>query len=93
MSDMSKIDERALFSDESGMFRMPEEPDPGDILTIRFRTLKNNVDKVTLYMQFGKPAKRPVPMNTLPVSREAVQSSCRTVRKTGRTMYRMDRRQ
>lgn len=61
MSDMSKIDERALFSDESGMFRTPEEPDPGDILTIRFRTLKNNVDKVTLYMQFGKPAKKACP--------------------------------
>ena len=57
MSDMSRgIDERALFSDESSMFRIPEEPNPGDMVTIRFRTRKGDADRVTLYMQFGKAA-------------------------------------
>ena len=52
--DMSReIDVRALFSDESSMFRWPEEPDQGDMLTIRFRTRKGNADKVTLYVQGG----------------------------------------
>lgn len=54
MSNMSRgIDLRALFSDESGMFRTPEEPDQGDILTIRFRTRKDDIDSVTLYIQYG----------------------------------------
>ena len=29
-----------------GQYRIPEEPEPGDVVTIRFRTLKNNVDAV-----------------------------------------------
>ncbi len=47
----AEIDLRALFSDESGMFRSPEEPDAGDLLKIRFRTRKGDVDEVILYTQ------------------------------------------
>ena len=38
----------ALFSDETSNYVTPMEPDPGDIVTIRFRTWKDNVDKVYL---------------------------------------------
>jgi len=38
----------ALFSDETEMFRSPMESDPGDVVTIRFRTAKNNADEVFL---------------------------------------------
>ena len=40
------LNKRALFSDETEQFRTPFEPDPGDLVTIRFRTLKNNVSAV-----------------------------------------------
>ncbi|MBS6736009.1 MAG: glycoside hydrolase family 13 protein [Clostridiales bacterium] len=40
------FDKRALFSDETRQYRIPEEPEAGDVVTIRFRTLKNNVDAV-----------------------------------------------
>ena len=39
---------KALFSDETEMFRIPMEPNPGDLVTIRFRTAKNNADMVSL---------------------------------------------
>ena len=52
MSDQNMMmNERALFSDESSMFRCPEEPDAGDSLTIRFRTWKDDVDQVRLHIQ------------------------------------------
>ena len=35
----------ALFSDETANYVTPMETDPGDIVTIRFRTWKDNVDK------------------------------------------------
>ncbi|MGI6069162.1 MAG: glycoside hydrolase family 13 protein [Blautia sp.] len=38
----------ALFCDATENYRMPMEPDPGDMVTIRFRTLRNNVDEVFL---------------------------------------------
>ena len=37
---------RALYSDETEMFQSPNAPEPGDMVTIRFRTMKNNVDAV-----------------------------------------------
>ncbi len=37
---------QALFSDESENYRTPFEPVTGDVVTIRFRALKNNVDAV-----------------------------------------------
>lgn len=40
------FNKRALFSDETEQYRTPFEPDAGDVVTIRFRTLKNNVDAV-----------------------------------------------
>lgn len=36
----------ALYSDRTQNYREPYEPDPGDTVTIRFRTLENNVDGV-----------------------------------------------
>lgn len=36
----------ALFSDESELFRSPSEPNPGDQVTIRFRTARNNVNEI-----------------------------------------------
>jgi alpha-glucosidase len=40
------LKKNALYSDETEMFRTPMEAKPGDRVTIRFRTAKNNVDKV-----------------------------------------------
>ncbi len=36
----------ALFSDETELFRSPSEPNPGDEVTIRFRTARNNVHEI-----------------------------------------------
>ncbi|MDD3220126.1 MAG: glycoside hydrolase family 13 protein [Lachnospiraceae bacterium] len=36
----------ALYSDETENYRSPSEPEPGDTVTIRFRTQRNNVDCV-----------------------------------------------
>ena len=36
----------ALFSDETEQYRSPAEPNVGEVVTIRFRTKKNNVDEV-----------------------------------------------
>ncbi len=38
--------ERAVFSDETAEYRTPFEPVPGDTVTIRIRTARNNVDAV-----------------------------------------------
>ena len=40
------FNKQALFSDETKHYRTPFEPEAGDVVTIRFRTLKNNVDAV-----------------------------------------------
>ena len=40
------FNKRALYSDETAQYRTPMEPESGDIVTVRFRTLKNNVDAV-----------------------------------------------
>ena len=37
---------RALYSDTTGEYVIPQEPTPYDLVTIRFRTAKNNVDCV-----------------------------------------------
>lgn len=39
---------RALFSDETENYVTPMEPEPGESVTIRFRSAKNNVDSVFL---------------------------------------------
>lgn len=44
----SIMDFGALFTDGTPEFLEPAEPDPGDSLTIRFRTARNDVDYVTL---------------------------------------------
>ncbi|MBQ6833208.1 MAG: alpha-glycosidase [Lachnospiraceae bacterium] len=38
----------ALFCDETIDYRIPEEPDTGDVVTLRFRTAKDDADKVCL---------------------------------------------
>ena len=35
-----------LFSDETENYVSPMEPEPGDTVTIRFRTVRNNIDYV-----------------------------------------------
>ncbi len=42
------MNREALFSDETSSYRIPEEPDLGDTVTLKFRTLKDDVDSVTL---------------------------------------------
>lgn len=45
---MGKINQKALFSDESEQYRSPAEVNPGDAATVFFRTAKDNVDAVYL---------------------------------------------
>ena len=40
------FNKRALYSDETRQYKTPFEPEPGEQVTIRFRTMKNNVDAV-----------------------------------------------
>lgn len=40
------FNKRALYSDETAQYRTPMEPEAGDVVTVRFRTMKNNVDAV-----------------------------------------------
>ncbi|MDD6684351.1 MAG: glycoside hydrolase family 13 protein [Lachnospiraceae bacterium] len=40
---------QALYSDETEMFVTPMEPDPGDVVTIRFRTARNDADRIYLH--------------------------------------------
>ena len=47
MSQMrAMFNKHALYSDESPQYQIPFEPNPGDTVKIRFRTLTNNVDAV-----------------------------------------------
>lgn len=45
-SSMGKINQQALFVEESEAFRIPLEPKPGERVRLRFRTAKDNVDQV-----------------------------------------------
>ncbi len=45
------INKKAMFSDTTGNFIYPEEPTPYGEVTIRFRTSKNNVDRV--FWEYG----------------------------------------
>lgn len=44
----TNLNERALFADETADYRIPEEPDAGDAVTFRFRTAKDDADRVFL---------------------------------------------
>lgn len=48
------FNKRAVFSDETENYRSPVEPEPGDAVTIRIRTKKNNVDFVYLIGSDGR---------------------------------------
>lgn len=49
------IDRRALFADETSDYRMPEEPEAGEKVTLRFRTARDGADRV-FYVEEGAPA-------------------------------------
>lgn len=51
------MERRALFCDETIGYRIPGEPNPGDFVTLRFRTAKDDVDHVYLVCD-GKKEKR-----------------------------------
>ena len=44
------MERAALFCDETVDYRLPEEPDAGEIVTLRFRTAKDDADYVCLYV-------------------------------------------
>lgn len=50
-----EINTDALFTDETESFRFPEEPSEGDVVSLLFRTAKDDVDRVC-YMQDGNMA-------------------------------------
>ncbi len=41
-----RLNWQALFADETSDYRMPEEPDAGMWVRLRFRTAKGNADRV-----------------------------------------------
>ena len=47
------LNKKALFSDATAGYLQPMEPDPGDEVTVYFRTAKNNVDSVTIITNQG----------------------------------------
>lgn len=49
------INRQALFADETSDYRMPEEPDAGDLVRLRFRTAKGDVEHV-YYVEEGGEA-------------------------------------
>ena len=53
---MSKINKDALFSDETSQYRIPMEVNPGDNVTVIFRTAKDNVDGVYLISKGNPPS-------------------------------------
>lgn len=44
------LNEKALFADETCYYRKPAEPKPGETVRFRFRTGRENADRVLLYM-------------------------------------------
>lgn len=44
----------ALFADGTGEYRIPEEPMPGDTVTLRFRTERDNVDTIYIVSSIGR---------------------------------------
>jgi alpha-glucosidase len=50
------LNKSAFFSDGTEYYRSPAEPEPGDLVTIRFRTQRNNVDSV--YLVYGDARKK-----------------------------------
>ena len=45
---MANISLIGLHSDETALYHSPLEPKTGDVVTIRFRTVKDDVDEVAL---------------------------------------------
>lgn len=77
MAKNGKINKWALFSDESNMFRSPEEPDAGDQVTVRFRTKKDDADMVILHQQGNKKTVETHPDTAIVMELEAPdEKSC-----------------
>lgn len=49
------LNQKALFADGTEEYRKPMECEPGDVVTLRFRTAKDNVDSVVLH--YGREKK------------------------------------
>ena len=45
---------RAFYSDETENYRSPSEPEPGDMVAIRFRTARNGADRVWYVSDDGR---------------------------------------
>ena len=45
------MEKAALFCDETVSYRIPAEPEPGDTVTLRFRTAKDDADHVNMVLQ------------------------------------------
>ena len=54
------INRSALFTDETSEFKSPYQPEVGDVVTLKFRTLKNDVLKVLVCLGGHKKAMRKV---------------------------------
>ena len=48
------MDKAALFCDETVGYRIPEEPEPGEAVTLKFRTKKDDADHVFLIVPAGE---------------------------------------
>ena len=48
------LNKKALYTDTSENYCRPQNISPGELLTIRFRTLRDNVDGVCIVMKNGK---------------------------------------
>ena len=57
---MQLINKDALFSDETSNYRQPVEAKAGDVVTIRFRTKQDDVDKITIVSGESRVAMRVV---------------------------------
>ena len=65
-----KINKRALFADETLDYRIPEEPEVGEWVTLRFRTKKDNVDRVYYVADEVKlPMEKPHPILCLIITK------------------------
>lgn len=61
---MSKINWDSLYSSGLDFYRVPEEPNPGDLVTVRFRTMREDVDSVTLEILESGERKTMLPISS-----------------------------
>jgi len=56
----NELNKEAIFSDETQQFVTPYDPSPGDLVHIRLRTAKNNIDSARLYIRGASETARPM---------------------------------